>query len=58
MVSPAHAGDTRFIGVLKPMIGAIPVEVMREANYMVDRDTDKASPDEAARWIERRIGPR
>jgi len=58
MVSPAHASDARFQGVLKPLVGAIPVEVMREANYMVDRDDDKASPDEAARWIERRIGPR
>jgi len=58
LLSPAHTGDMRFQAVLKPMIGAIPVEVMREANYMVDRDEDKASPDEAARWIERRIGPR
>lgn len=58
MVSPAHSGDARFQAALKQMVGSIPVEVMREANYMVDRDRDKASPDEAARWIERRIGPR
>jgi hypothetical protein len=24
---------------------------MRKANYMVDRDSDKASPEEAARWL-------
>jgi len=28
---------------------------MREANYMVDRDTDKASPEEAAKWLEARM---
>ena len=29
----------------------IPVERMREANLMVDRDTDKASPKDAARFL-------
>jgi len=29
---------------------------MREANYMVDRDSDKASPEEAARWLEKKLG--
>ena len=51
LVSPNHAGDTRFVGALKPLLNAIPVAAMRKANYMVDRDSDKASPDEAARWL-------
>jgi len=29
---------------------------MREANLMVDRDNDKASPQEAARFLARAIG--
>jgi osmoprotectant transport system permease protein len=36
---------------LAPLIGAIPVERMREANFMVDRDADKASPKDAARFL-------
>jgi len=53
LLAPRRAGDARFQAALRPLIGAIPVEKMREANYLVDRDTDKASPDEAARWLER-----
>jgi len=56
LLAPRHAGDVRFQAALKPLVGAIPVEAMREANYMVDRDTGKASPEQAARWLERRIG--
>jgi osmoprotectant transport system permease protein len=53
LLAPGRAGDARFQAALRPLIGAIPVEKMREANYLVDRDKDKASPDEAARWLER-----
>jgi osmoprotectant transport system permease protein len=56
LVAPRHAGDARFRAVLKPLIGRIPVEAMREANYMVDRDREKATPEAAARWLARRIG--
>ncbi|MEA3043856.1 MAG: osmoprotectant transport system substrate-binding protein opuBD [Sphingomonadales bacterium] len=52
LVSPARAGDARFTAALAPMIGAIPVERMRQANLMVDRDADKRTPDEAARWLD------
>jgi osmoprotectant transport system permease protein len=51
LVAPRHARDIAFLDALRPLIGAIPVERMREANYMVDRDTDKASPAAAARWL-------
>jgi osmoprotectant transport system permease protein len=51
LVSPGHAGDARFVGALKPLLGAIPVAAMRRANYMVDRDQGKASPEAAARWL-------
>jgi osmoprotectant transport system permease protein len=56
LVSPDRANDARFVAALRPLIGAVPVEAMREANLMVDRDTDKRDPAEAARWLARRIG--
>ncbi|MCW3846407.1 ABC transporter permease/substrate-binding protein [Sphingomonas sp. LB-2] len=56
MVSPRRANDAHFQAVLRPLIGGIRVEDMRTANYMVDRDTDKASPEAAARWLARRSG--
>ncbi|CAN5262702.1 glycine betaine ABC transporter substrate-binding protein [soil metagenome] len=56
LLSPRHARDARFQAVLKPLIGRIPVDAMREANYLVDRDADKKSPEEAARWLEKKVG--
>ena len=55
-IAPRMAKDTRFVGTLRPLIGRINVEAMREANYMVDRDVKKVSPDAAARWLEKKIG--
>lgn len=56
LVAPARAEDRRFQDALRPLIGAISVEKMREANYMVDRDADKQSPDAAARWLAHGLG--
>ena len=56
LVDRDHAKDDRFLNAVRPLVGRIPVELMREANYMVDRDIDKASPEEAATWLEGRIG--
>ncbi|MBC7985194.1 MAG: ABC transporter permease subunit, partial [Sphingomonadaceae bacterium] len=56
LIAPARARDEGFTAALRPLIGAIPVEAMREANHMVDRDADKRSPAEAARWLTERIG--
>ena len=55
LVSPRRAGDARFTAALRPLIGAIPVSAMREANYMVDRDADKATPQAAATWLADKI---
>jgi osmoprotectant transport system permease protein len=56
LLAPRRAADLRFQAALRPLIGAIPVEKMREANYLVDRDMDKQSPDAAARWLGRGLG--
>ena len=56
LAAPSRADDERFIRALAPLVGSIPVEAMREANFMVDRPGDKKSPAEAARWLAERIG--
>jgi osmoprotectant transport system permease protein len=51
LISPARANDPALRKALEPLLGAIPIELMRQANYSVDRDTDKKSPLQAARWL-------
>jgi len=53
LVSPHYAKDARFTAALRPLIGAIPIERMRQANLMVDRDEDKRTPRGAADWLQR-----
>ncbi|MDF7775284.1 ABC transporter permease/substrate-binding protein [Sphingomonas sp. AOB5] len=55
LLAPKRADDARFQAALRPLIGAIRVEDMRQANYMVDRDSDKRSPDAAADWLAARL---
>ncbi|MGJ8536328.1 MAG: ABC transporter permease/substrate-binding protein [Parasphingopyxis sp.] len=55
IVAPGRADDGRFVAALTPLLDAIPVEAMREANYLVDRDEEKASPGEAAAWLAEEI---
>jgi osmoprotectant transport system permease protein len=51
LVSPRRASDAAFLAALGPLLGAIPIDRMRQANLMVDRDVDKKSPEQAARWL-------
>jgi osmoprotectant transport system permease protein len=54
LASPGRARDTRFLAALRPLVNHIRVEDMRSANYSVDRDTDKETPEEAAHWLDSR----
>ena len=54
LASPGRARDARFLGALRPLVNHISVEDMRSANYSVDRDTDKETPEEAAHWLDSR----
>jgi osmoprotectant transport system permease protein len=56
LISPKRANDQRLIGALKPLIGKIDVAAMRAANLTVDRDRDKATPAEAAKALEAKLG--
>ncbi len=51
LISPARAADAALRRALEPLIGSISIELMRQANYKVDRDADKVSPDDAALWL-------
>ena len=48
LVSPKRAHDARFKAALQGLVGAIPVETMRAANYSVDRERNKLTPGQAA----------
>ncbi|MBV7265318.1 ABC transporter permease/substrate-binding protein [Erythrobacter ani] len=57
MMSPRIAGDEDVAAALQPLIGAISVEAMREANFAVDREGEgKLSPKAAAADLAARIG--
>ncbi len=56
LVAPKRTQDQRFLSALRPLVGRINVAAMREANYMVDRDADKATPEAAARWLAAKVG--
>jgi osmoprotectant transport system permease protein len=56
LVSPRRASDAALARALTPLVGMITVERMREANYMVDRDADKATPKDAARFLAQASG--
>jgi len=54
LVAPARAHDAQFLSALRPLVNGITVEDMRAANYSVDRDSAKATPEAAARWLDAR----
>jgi osmoprotectant transport system permease protein len=45
------ADDPRVTCALAPLRGALPVTLVRQANLMVDRERDKATPAAAAAWL-------
>jgi osmoprotectant transport system permease protein len=53
LLSPEARGERAIVRALEPLIGAIPIGRMREANLMVDRDIDKRTPAAAAVWLAR-----
>lgn len=55
LVTGGRTKDRRFTDALRPLVGRIGVEAMRQANYRVDRDSDKETPEVAARWLDREL---
>jgi osmoprotectant transport system permease protein len=58
LIAPRRADDAVFRRALQPLIGAIDIVAMRQANQMVDRARDKRTPAEAARFLAARAGLR
>ena len=56
LLAPHRADDPLLRAALEPLLGAITIETMREANLMVDRDEGKVTPEAAARWLAERAG--
>jgi osmoprotectant transport system permease protein len=57
LLSEDAVGDDALVAALSPLVGAIDVELMREANLAVDRtDGAKMTPAQAAALIAERIG--
>ena len=56
LIAPETSEDARLLEVLRPLVGAIDVEAMREANLSADREDNKLSFDEAARRLAQRAG--
>ena len=54
LAAPGRAHDARFLAALRPLANRITVVDMRAANYSVDRDTAKATPEQAAAWLDTR----
>ncbi len=57
LVGAEHADDQRLLAAIRPLLGAIDVADMRQANFMVDRTEDKKTLAEAAEWLARQIEP-
>ncbi|MGN6517469.1 MAG: ABC transporter permease/substrate-binding protein [Rhizomicrobium sp.] len=55
LISARHAHDAKLIATLNPLIGAIDLKTMQQANLMVDRQTDKRTPEDVARWLDTKI---
>ena len=53
LLSPKRAADETLRRALAPLVDAVPIERMRAANQMVDREENKLSPAQAAEWLER-----
>lgn len=58
LLSPKRVGDEGLRKALAPIIGRIDVELMRETNLRADRDQDKETPAQAARWLGDKISGR
>ena len=55
LLAPRRADDKALRDALMPLVGKIDVELMRAANLLADRDEDKQTPAQAARWLWKQI---
>ncbi|HEX3432055.1 MAG TPA: ABC transporter permease/substrate-binding protein [Rhizomicrobium sp.] len=58
LISKAHASDAALLSALKPLVGAIDLGTMQRANLMVDRATDKRTPEAVAQTLNAGVSAR
>jgi osmoprotectant transport system substrate-binding protein/osmoprotectant transport system permease protein len=51
LVAPKRASDEKFIAALQPLVGALPVMLMREANLRASGGGAEASASTVAKWL-------
>jgi len=56
LINPDLADRDDVARALLPLLRSIDADLMRRANHMVDRDEDKKTVQEAAAWLDQRIG--
>ena len=55
LLSPKRADDRKLINALKPLLGKIPIDLMREANLRADGEGGKSSTGQIANWLWQQI---
>jgi osmoprotectant transport system substrate-binding protein/osmoprotectant transport system permease protein len=55
LLAPKRAGDERLQAALKPLLGRIGIDTMREANLRASGNDASSSPGEVARWLWQQI---
>jgi osmoprotectant transport system permease protein len=58
LIAQKKARDAVLRRALEPLLGTIPLTLMQQANYRVDRDGDKQTPAAAARWLASEVAAR
>jgi osmoprotectant transport system permease protein len=58
LLAPKRASDSVLRSALQPLLGAIDISVMREANLRAAGNDSTSSPDAVARWLWEKIGKR
>jgi osmoprotectant transport system permease protein len=58
LLAPKRASDQALRGALLPLLGAIDISAMREANLRAAGNDSTSSPDAVARWLWEKIGKR
>jgi len=54
LLSPEARENPDIAEALEPLLGAVTIDLMRQANHMVDRDDNPATISEAAAWLRER----
>jgi osmoprotectant transport system permease protein len=58
LLAPKRASDSALRSALQPLLGAIDISTMREANLRAAGNDSTSSPDAVARWLWEKIGKR